>query len=168
MEMLDHSNQRPKRPVFLTVLCILTFVQTGLSLLMLLIGLMQGPISSARMLDDRDKIMHAAAEMRGANMDGLANLLERASNMAMYTNSMFYTMAFLNILSAGLGLAGALLMWKGRKIGFHAYIIYNLMAILTIYVAVPMKEVPSIFIIVNAILSAVFIFMYSRNLKWLK
>ena len=168
METINNTQKPQNRPVFLTVLCILTFIQTGFSVLTLLFTAVKGPATQAELQQDEDKIMEAAAQMRATNMSGMADLLEKISDMSYYTNSMFYTMLFMNMLTIALGFGGALLMWKGRKIGFHSYIIYNIVAILTVYVAVPIKEVPAFVIILNVIFSSVFIFMYSRNLKWMK
>jgi len=168
MQMTANTQEPQSRPVFLTVLCILTFITSGLSFLGIVFNAIQGPVSQAKLLQGHDEMLRSTAEMRGQNLDSLADLFERLSAMAFYTNSMFYTMLLMNVLTFALGLGGAILMWKGRKIGFHSYILYNIVAILSVYVAVPIEEVPAIIIVVNVILSSIFIFMYSRNLKWLK
>ena len=168
METYETQQEAPKRPVFLTVLCILTFVTSGFSFIGLLFNGIKGPMSANELELSQSGMQEMIDQLRSDNMDGMADMMEKISAMTAYTNEAFYTIFMLNILTFLLGLFGAILMWQGRKLGFHLYIIYNIIAILTVYVVVPVNEVPSFITILNVIISAAFIFMYSRNLHWLK
>lgn len=168
METYETQQEAPKRPVFLTVLCILTFVTSGFSFIGLLFNGIKGPMSANELELSQSGMQEMIDQLRSDNMDGMADMMEKISAMTAYTNEAFYTIFMLNILTFLLGLFGAILMWQGRKLGFHLYIIYNIIAILTVYAVVPVNEVPSFITILNVIISAVFIFMYSRNLHWLK
>ncbi len=128
----------------------------------------KGPLSENQLEASQAEMETMTNQLRSDNMDGMADMMEKISAMTAYSNESFYTIYMLNILTFLLGLFGAILMWQGRKIGFHLYIIYNIVAILTIYAVVPVNEVPSFITIFNVIISAVFIFMYSRNLHWMK
>jgi len=168
METYNNPQLSEKRPVFLTVLCILTLVSCGFSFFGLLINLMQGPASIEALEAAETALLQVANDARAQNMGAAAEMMEKVAAFGFYTNEKFYTVLSMNALSTGLGLGGAILMLRRRKIGFHSYILYNIVAIVTIYMAVPVKEVPAILTIVNVIISAIFIFMYSRNLKWLR
>lgn len=164
----SYSENQPKRPVFLKVLCILTFICTGLNLLILLMSLAQGSPSAEQIQLEETRTLESIASLRAQGLDEVAQLMERIANMSTYTNAMPYTMIMLNILTTALGLLGAVFMWQGKKLGFHMYILYSLAAISVIYVAVPFREVPLLFPVSNMIISGAFILMYSRNLKWMK
>lgn len=156
-----------KRPVFLTVLCILTFISTGLSMLGLVFSLLAGPMSDDEVETIMAKGMVQVNELRDQGMTYMADQMEKINNIQSYTNQSHYLVLGVNFCAIVLGFAGALLMWKGNKLGFHSYILYNIVSILSMYVAVPVNEVPTLVIILGVIFSSIFIFMYSRNLKWL-
>lgn len=168
METFEEVEPRKKRPVFLTVLCILTFISTGLAMLGFVFSLLVGPMSE----DDLETItangMVQVNELRDQGMTYMADQMEKINNIQSFTNQSHYLVLGVNFCAIVLGFAGALLMWRGNKLGFHSYILYNIISILSIYVAVPVNEVPTLMIILGVIFSVIFIFMYSRNLKWLK
>jgi hypothetical protein len=163
-----HPEGRAKRPVFLTVLCILTFVMCGLSFIGWISNAVGGKLSGDEIEDATASLYEFANLSREQGIAWAADFYEKTAKMMVYTNDAHYLMLFMNFLTLALGLGGAILMWKGRKTGFHAYILYNLVGILSVYVAVPVAEVSSFMVIVQVIFSAAFIFMYSRNLYWLK
>jgi hypothetical protein len=74
----------------------------------------------------------------------------------------------INFGAYAIGLNGVIFMLKGRKLGFHLYIVYNLIALISIYASAPASEIPSFYFILFGIISSVFIFMFSRNLKFMK
>lgn len=163
-----NPDRSAKRPTFLTVLCILTFIMTGLSALGWIINVFRGKLSPDEVEESSASILEMANMAREQGVSWIADFYEKTARMIGYTNDAHYLMLFLNFLTLVLGFFGALLMWKGRRIGFHAYILYNLVGILSIYVAVPVADVSSFMVITQVIFSAIFIFMYSRNLHWLK
>lgn len=163
------DQEEPKRrPVFLTVLGILTFVSTGLSVIGLLFSLLTGPQSDDVIENEVAKGMTSVEELRDMGATYMADQMEKIIRLPIYTNEHFYLLQMANFVTLFFGIAGVILMWRGRKIGFHSYIIYSILAVLSVYVAVPVNEVPSLMIILGVIFSALFIFMYSRNLKWMK
>jgi hypothetical protein len=164
----SHPEGRAKRPVFLTVLCILTFIMCGMSFLGLLSNAFGGKLSADEVEEATAGLYEFANAARDQGMAWAADFYEKTARMMVYTNDAHYLMLFMNFLTLALGLSGALLMWNGRKTGFHAYILYNLVGILSVYVAVPVAEVSSFMVVTQVILSAAFIFMYSRNLGWMK
>jgi len=94
--------------------------------------------------------------------------MEKIDRMSVEVNENFYFVAVFGLIVTIIGLYSALKMWKGSKLGFHIYIIYNLISIGGIYLYVSPANIPTIFVVFNVILSGIFILMYSRNLKWLK
>lgn len=161
------TQQEEKRPTFLVVLCILTFINTGLNILTSLVQLISGPTSEEQLLQEKVELTKAANEMKDTGMDALANMMEQLQAMTADIQANFYVAMTVALVAPLIGLFGALKMWKGEKLGFHLYIIYNLIAVGGIYLYVSPQNIPSLSIIFGLLLSGVFIFMYSRNLNWM-
>ena len=161
-DQLDTNlNQEQPRPGFLTTLCILTFIWTGLSILGSLFSFVSGKQSSEQMTATRVELTKQMSEMKELGMDGFADFFEKIILMSEESNNNF------SLVVVCIGLFSALKMLKGYKIGFHIYIIYSLLSVGAIYTTVSAANVPSIIIIINLILSGLFVFLYSRNLHWL-
>jgi hypothetical protein len=101
-------------------------------------------------------------------IDQFANIFEQLQRMTEAMNSQFYYVQIVSLLVVALGVFGIYKMWTRSKLGFHLYIIYSLLSVLTVYLFVAPEDVPSIVVIINLVISAIFVFMYSRNLKWMK
>ena len=159
--------QNEKRPGLLTVLCILTFVNVGMSLFSLLASLFSGPLGEEEMTDQRLQFVKIADEMKSMNLFSFAEIFEKLQRMSESLNDHFYSNSVVSISVLLLGLFGALMMWQGKRIGFHFYIGYSLLAILQIYLFVSPADIPSFVVIWGLLISVLFVFMYSRNLKWM-
>ena len=59
-------------------------------------------------------------------------------------------------------------MFKRNHLGFHGYIIYNLLACVSVYFFVSPAIVPTIILIVNLIVSLIFVLLYAKHLPWMK
>lgn len=162
-----HEENQP-RPKFLTVLCILTFIATGANLVTGLFNLViTGKQSEEQMLEMKVQYAESISGLRDAGMHGFVELMEKLDRMTTEINENFYMAAIISLITVGIGLYAALKMWKGFKVGFHLYIVYNLLAIAGIYLYVSPANIPSFVVIFNFVLSAIFVFMYSRNLHWI-
>jgi hypothetical protein len=67
-----------------------------------------------------------------------------------------------------LGLAGVILMYQRRKLGFHFYIIYSLGLVVLPYLFNPITGIPTILTIVGILYGGVWVLLYSRNLHWME
>lgn len=157
----------PKRPTFLKVLCILSFVSIGVSGIATLFSTISGPVSDEEMLETRAKLYESSEEMRSSGMTDLANLFEQMQRMNESLNDHFYAVALVSILVIAIGFVGVFFMWQGRKLGFHLYILYSLMSIGNIYLFVEPVDIPNFVVIWNLLISGIFILLYSRNLVWM-
>ena len=129
-----------KRPQLLTVLCILTVIGSGLNFMSsLVIALFYDQF-----------IIVAESINKTFKLPGLEMLLEG--------KALFFGAS--SLIYAGC-VAGALLMWNQRKTGFHVYTIFQILLILSPMYFFHLQS-PSIY---DLILSAVFVLLYSRNLK---
>jgi hypothetical protein len=141
MQQKDNENTRgSKRPPLLTVLCILTFIGSGLSTM---------SFFAASLFYE---LFMEQLEVVYINMPESTFLLDIPRD--------FFVISF--FLSA-FSLAGALLMWHLRKIGFHIYTSSQL-----VYLVLPMvyfggETNPML----NIILTALFVYLYARNLRFM-
>lgn len=164
----DTSVTEKKRPAFLLVLCILTFVASGF-------GLIMGLVNLTGFNNVESQFRNAgpgADEVFGEiDLSGLQEIQDWSN--------------LLSILACVLCITGAILMLKLKKIGFFAYIAGQVVAVYAAFVAVGMIEkmadvmpiavagdmmsmVGGITMIFTIIFAIAFIIMYGVNFKHLK
>lgn len=165
---IDNFQEQEERPSFLKVLCILSWISTGIALISGLFNLVTGPFSEEKMLEQRVDMMKSIDELKTLEMNGMAELFEKIQRMTESMNAQFYYVQTVSLIVVTIGVFGVFKMWNRSKLGFHLYIIYSLLSVLTVYLFVAPVDVPSIVVIFNLIISGIFILMYSRNLKWMK
>jgi hypothetical protein len=165
--VLENAEQPTKPPTFLIVLVILTLLNTGLAFLGGVYSLVVGKPSEKEILESKVQMAKPIIELRKLEMDYFVDVFTKleAINDAMYANFMMFNL--LGIFIALIGAASALMMLFRMKLGFHAYIVYSFLSILSVYAFVAPVNVPSILILLNTIFAGLFVFLYSRNLKWL-
>jgi hypothetical protein len=134
------QNSITQRPTLLTVLCIMTFIGSGVNFISsLFIALFYTQVA-----------IIAESIQKNLKWPGMEMILEG--------KPMFFAVSAL--IFAGC-LVGAFLMWQQKKAGFHIYTIFQILLILS-----PMYffhfPSPSFY---DLILSSIFVILYSRNLK---
>ena len=145
-------NESPKeRPSTLVVLCVLTIINNGFSILS---GLMYFCLYNKI----PDLLRTFTETMSDSIPDVNMNLLEESIALIENTPRIYY---LLLVVGAILAIIGAVYMLKLKKLGFHFYIVSQLLIL----------ALPMIFISVKSfsfggfILSALFIYLYSKHLK---
>lgn len=133
------------RPVFLTVLCILSFIAAGFAVFGYVTVLtIMGAASAVSCIETIEG-------MEG--MEGMAELTASAPSAAMT-----WTYLIVGILTTIVALFGVIKMWKLKKEGFMIYAGASV-------VSMAMGIVYSGFSIFGAIITAAFIVMYYLNVK---
>ena len=167
-EMQDEPIVKKKRPVFLLVLVILSSLNMSVSLLGSFSGML-GAKPDAKMIKQ--------AKLEFANMreqleeGGAADFTYIIDQMEIVTDNMFKHFQAYNsvqFLILVLGLAGVILMYQRRKLGFHFYIIYSLGLVVLPYLFNPITGIPTILTIVGILYGGVWVLLYSRNLHWME
>ncbi len=156
------------RPVLLKVLCILSFITIGLNGIFLILGVLSGPPTLTEQQEVSAQLTQQANEIREHGSPGLAKMIDQLNEMNFVLSAHFWTSTLLTALGLIAGYLGVLWMWHGKKIGFHSYVIYCLISIFSVYVFVPAETVPLIQPIFGSIISGIFVFLYSRNLHWMR
>ncbi len=135
-----------KLPQLLKILLILTFIGSGLTLFSnFIIFLFFQPMKA--MLESQGSL--DTYQFMGTTMD-----LKPFFSISPY---FYFTQALLSALS----LAGAILMWQLKKIGFHLYTIAQLCLLIVPQLFVRGMPFPGM----ELLLSGLFVFYYSRFLK---
>ncbi len=135
-----------KLPQLLKILLILTFIGSGLTLFSnFIIFLFFQPMKA--MLESQGGL--DTYQFMGTTMD-----LKPFFSISPW---FYFTQAFLSALS----LAGAILMWQLKKIGFHLYTIAQLCLLIAPQLFVRGMPFPGM----ELLLSGLFVFYYSRFLK---
>lgn len=159
IDMLDQENQGVgKRPQFLTVLCILTFVGSGLAIL----GAIWGFVPSTT-----ENSLQAMRELRGT-----------AFNIGDFNEENYIKWTLYSNIAALFGglicIGGALMMWQQKKIGFFLYIPGYLITFIVSVFAMShlltgdLKGFGTISLAFSALIMLAFFIMYAVNLKHMK
>jgi hypothetical protein len=170
MDTIDEFGGAPagKRPTFITVLCILTFVGCGIYLISSVYGLITF---------EQNKKMTMALINGDNNVFG--GLFQQVFSMSEKDMKNFFDWSlynhFANLLNTATCLTGALMMWKLRRMGFYIYAVGTIFPIITsigLWMAAqdaPMlgtgAAIGAIFMIV---VSIGFVVMYGLNLKHMR
>ena len=160
-QLLEGQESGDKRPIFLTVLCILTFVGSGFASLAAIFSLMfSGAMESTLQVSKN--------AMRNIDDNGILDMdFEQIMIWQKYMN----LSAFLGALMC---LTGALLMWRLKKLGYFIYIpgaiipaIVGIIATKAMFSGA-MSGLASIGGYLGLVFALVFVVLYGLNYKSLK
>lgn len=137
--------EEKKRPELLRVLCILTFIGSGLSLVSNSIMFMV--IGTVRDYYEQGKFDYLILDMD-------TNVLE----ILLSVNASFFL--FQGALFA-LTIYGAYLMWNLKKLGFHIYTIAQISILILSQIYMPELPFPTF----ELIISLIFVTLYAKNIN---
>lgn len=146
-EVIDSSAEAGTgaRPVFLTVLCILSFIAAGLGIL--------GYI-----------MLISAMGMAEAALGGMSDAIAQAGGAAATASTgLVWAYIIVGFAATILGLVGVIKMWKLQKAGFMLYAVAT--AISVVMSVITYGFAPSI---IGIVISAGFVVMYQLNTKAMK
>lgn len=169
LENEHHEPQKENRPTMLLVLVILSFLNIGWSLLSNIASLVSGPMNEEDLEASKVEMTKGLNEIRGQEGLGwLEEFIRGAMDMIEATNANHSLSVLSGIIILLIGVAGVFLMFTGRKLGFHTYIIYSFLAAVQVYLFVSPSLFSNTIVIFSLIISAIFILLYAQNLKWMK
>jgi hypothetical protein len=156
------------RPKGLKVLCILSWISIGISFYFAFMSLSRGPFTSFEIRDMQVQMLELKTEMVENGMQEAASFLEKSQNVPVLLNEKHGAVLAISFLYLALGFGGVLFMYQKKKMGIHLYISYSLLAVVNPYFFLSASDIPTASVIFSAVLSGIFIFMYSRHLSWMK
>jgi hypothetical protein len=150
MEQTNTGAATPaKRPTFLTVLCILSFVAAGIAIIGSIIGYMGMAVVEG---------MGGMEGMEGAT-EGMSTMPGMEDAMALMVHAK--TLLIVGIVITLIALFGVIQMWKQKKMGFYIYTGAQVIGIIIPIVIAGMAA----FSAMGLFFSIAFIVMYGLNLK---
>lgn len=154
------QSMKEKRGSFLLVLCILSWVSTGGTLLSTLFSYFNGTGELEKQLTGANN----AFEQDTGN-EVLNNMLTGAQEIVYKTIENFNEIQISTIVGLLIGVLGVYLMFQLKKIGFLLYVVYCVIipSISLYYIGTSMIIIAGL--LVNGLISVAFIIMYGINLK---
>ncbi len=146
------SEESSKRPQFLTVLCILTYIGTGVGLLFSIVG-WWGMQRMSEMMANPDMMMEG---MPGMDMDKMEQMMV----LIKYSNVLLIS----GVAGCLICLLGALQMWKQKKTGFYIYAVGEAGPVIVSTVCLGAEAFKG-WNLVGFIVPVVFLVLYGLNLK---
>ncbi len=164
----DYERGQPERPVFLTVLCILTFLGSGWGLVSGAIQYFTAEKQAEVLVVQKEK---ASADIqRKGKTDAGSQMAEKVINsMSVLTPDNIRKAGIGTAVSAILCLAGALMMWKLNKVGFYLYIAGTLVGVVTPFLIYGNNNIMAIFSsVLIGFIGIVFAILYGVNVKHMR
>jgi len=164
METTLPTNSNPVRSTFLTVICVLTFIGSGLGIV--------GSVRSYVGADTISSIASGAMENAEDKMDqkDTPNFVRQifSSLTAGLSADNIRKSSILKLVSCLLTLLGAIMMWNLKKIGFYLYIAGTIVLVISPIVILG-NGLPGIMGAGGTgLIGVIFIVMYGVNLKEMK
>lgn len=169
-EELDaqQTSEAPKRPTFLTVLCILTFVWSGYTVLTSLLGIFTSnsfdqeewqeiSVQVSGAMDQADSQTQDVMEMA---MDAVASTIEAGIENAVM-------LGVVGFLAAALSFFGAFQMFKLKKMGYYLYILSKVVGVFIPLMLLGVNLITGFMYGIGGFIAIVGIILYGVNKKHL-
>ncbi|MEW6468287.1 MAG: hypothetical protein AB1458_05145 [Bacteroidota bacterium] len=166
--------QAAKRPRFLTLLCILTFIGVPLSIVAAILysGQIESMIEEIQAAKNMiSKGLNAVMDLSLNNMPGMSDVNDALEDAKKWLNISLGIIIGLHIVC----LIGAIMMWRRKRLGFFVYAFGELLpaigAAYAYHLATTYGNVPAdlqIPMLVAIFVPVLFVILYALNLKHLR
>lgn len=175
--MSEENNPRLKKkdkPAFLLVLLVLTCLSLASSLFGVATNLVKGPASNeelrAKEVEAFKPLIEAKKSIKDDNTQKAYDISENLIRYGVEKNRFIHTQVFwqyhaLLLLVIAVGAGALFFMFKLKKLGFHLYIIYCILALGITFVVFPSEFRSNLETYGALFISGLFIFLYGLNLK---
>ena len=162
MEQTNTTAVMPaKRSGFLTTLCILSYIGSGLWALISLIGIFASSWIISMVMGGGAKSAMDDLPTEGASAEQIEAMhkgIHAASGLAAMGGGMSIGIFVVSLILSVLSILGAVKMWNLKKVGFWMYSTVNILVVIAGFYAGGM---------VSPIIGIAFIVMYGLNLKYM-
>ena len=164
----EYEGAQPARPVFLTVLCILTFIGSAYFIITGAIQVFEAEKQARSLVVAREKaeadIKKSGEENAGTRMAG-----KMINTMSLLTAEKIRSMGIATAVSGIFCLVGALMMWKQKKTGFYLYIFGTVAGIVSPFLVFGNSNMIAIMqSLASGFVGIVFIILYGVNFKHMR
>lgn len=168
----EQSNQgNNERPMFLTVLCILTWIGSGIAFLGALINLFTVNTISKVYGESDTRFSDLMEEIPETGEPGEEIGRAFAEEMVGGMDNLMKWMPTINLVNLGVAILciiGALLMWRLKKTGFYIYTAATLLAIIVPLVLLGGNLLGALSAVGAGFFGVAFVIMYGVNLKHMR
>ena len=164
----DYEQKPAGRPTFLTILCILTFVGSGLGLINGVYQFVTAEKAAQEMVRQNSE---ASAEIQKSGKDDAGTKFagKMINSVSKVSADDLKKGGVLAILAAIVCISGAFMMWKLRRIGYYVYIAGILIGIVSPFVVFGSSNLAAIIgSTVTGFIGIAFIILYGVNVKHLR
>lgn len=161
---METQDQASKRPVFLTVICIISFVGLGVIMFKSLFAFAFGQLLDAVHPMVEDGFDEAITQMRMSDPQ-MVPFVESIFDAVIRLLSSIPLLAALNFVISGVALAGVILMWNLKKSGFFMFAAAKVIGIFVPMMVIGVNFLSMMMSSGIFMVSAVFITLYAINLK---
>lgn len=162
----EEKQNSPVRPTFLLVICILTFIGSGWSVLSNLFS-----IFTSEMMDSSLQ-MEQYSNMMG-NIEGsasssfLTGFLNSSMEVLQATAAHAREIAVMQLVLSVISLLGAIMMFQLRRFGFYLYTAAQILALFVLPYFAGFSTLVVIGMLWSAFISLIFIILYAVNLRYM-
>lgn len=165
---LEQSKVQPlKRPIFLTVLCILTFVGSGWGILSNLSSLFTSAFLTEGQMEMQQFSTLSDPMQQGPYATFMAHFLDSSIELATAAFKHVRDIAVLQLVLSVLSLLGAILMFYLRRIGFYLYVTAQILMLFVLPYFVGFSMLVILAMGSSAFFALLFILLYAIHLKYL-
>jgi hypothetical protein len=160
----------PVRPVFLKVLCMLTFIGSGYNIINSAITYFNADTIAKVFVDVKTKMDHDVSKEKKAKdsteINMVTNIMKNAS--AISTPESLRKTAIGNFVTSIMCLSGAILMWRLRRIGFYLYVLGTIIGIILPFYLFGSNFLTNLSAGFMGFIGILFVIFYAMNLKSMK
>ena len=164
---MENQTQTQARPTFLTVICIISFVGLGLSIINNLFSIAFGAFSSTFYPFIQDGMEQALNEVSASDPAASA-FMEQIFSSVLKVFEVMPILASIGLALAIVALVGVIMMWNLKKTGFYLYSGAKVIMIFYPMILIGVNFITTIAALSGFVVAAVFITMYALNLRSMK
>jgi hypothetical protein len=161
------NQQESKRPTFLLVICIISFLLNGFSFVNNLAVFNEPAKESAVLLTEMQQqqtsIQNAKAD--DATKQQLTQMLNNFTNTI--TTPMVKKLALFSVIAALICLFGTSMMWRMKKLGFHFFIVGTLISALSAFILFGGNGLSLLVAILMSLIWLILLGLFAANIKYM-
>lgn len=162
----EEKQNSPVRPTFLLVICILTFIGSGWSVLSNLFSIFtSGMMDSSLQMEQYSNMM---GNIEGcASSSFLTGFLNSSMEVLQATAAHAREIAVMQLVLSVISLLGAIMMFQLRRFGFYLYTAAQILALFVLPYFAGFSTLVVIGMLWSAFISLIFIILYAVNLRYM-
>jgi hypothetical protein len=162
------NQEESKRPTFLTVVCIISFIVNGFSFVNNM-AVFNDPAKETAILMAEMQTQQASIQSAKADVTTKDQLSQMLSNFAgTISTPMVKKMSLYSVVAAFICLMGTSLMWRLKKSGFHFFIVGTLIGIISPFILFGGNGLSLLIAFIISFVWLLLISLFAVNLKFME